>query len=136
MFIREKKNRSGIVSIQIISKCRGRYKVAKTIGCATEQHKIDQLKLQARSKAVDNLIAGLKIQTENMKNKERENRGKIAFVVPTQQKYVISVERQQKIKEELYLYLLNKKEENEPVGCHHFRNTAPQPGRTVEKRTV
>ena len=72
MFIREKKNRSGIVSIQIISKCRGRYKVAKTIGCATEQHKIDQLKLQARSKAVDNLIAGLKIQTENMKNKERK----------------------------------------------------------------
>jgi hypothetical protein len=135
MFIREKKNRSGIVSIQIISKCRGRYKVAKTIGCATEQHKIDQLKLQARSKAVDNLIAGLKIQTENMKNKERENRGKIAFV-PTQQKYVISVERQQKIKEELYLYLLNKKEENEPVGCHYLRNTAPQPGRTVEKRTA
>ena len=89
----------------------------------------------AISKAVDNLIAGLKIQTENMKNKERENRGKIAFV-PTQQKYVISVERQQKIKEELYLYLLNKKEENEPVGCHHFRNTAPQPGRTVEKRAA
>lgn len=89
----------------------------------------------AISKAVDNLIAGLKIQTENMKNKERETRGKISFV-PTQQKYVISVERQQKIKEELYLYLLNKKEENEPVGCHHFRNTAPQPGRTVEKRTV
>lgn len=48
MFIREKKNRSGSVSIQIISKVRGKYKVVKTIGCATERHKIDQLKLQAK----------------------------------------------------------------------------------------
>lgn len=64
------------------------------------------------SKAVDNLIAGLKIQTENMRRKEQKNRGKIS-TVPMQQKYVTSIERQQKIKEELYLYLLNKKEENE-----------------------
>ena len=64
------------------------------------------------SKAVDNLIAGLKIQIDNMKRKEQRNRGKIS-TVPMQQKYVTSIERQQKIKEELYLYLLNKKEENE-----------------------
>jgi len=35
MFVRKKKNKSGSVSIQIISKNRGKYKVIKTIGCAT-----------------------------------------------------------------------------------------------------
>lgn len=64
------------------------------------------------SKAVDNLIAGLKIQIENMRQKEISTRGKIS-TVPMQHKYITSIERQQKIKEELYLYLLNKKEENE-----------------------
>lgn len=64
------------------------------------------------SKAVDNLIAGLKIQIENMRQKEVLTRGKIS-TVPMQHKYITSIERQQKIKEELYLYLLNKKEENE-----------------------
>ena len=48
MFIREKKNSSGSISIQVISKSRGNYKVLKTVGCGTTRHEIDQLKTVAR----------------------------------------------------------------------------------------
>jgi len=48
MFIREVKNRSGSVSVQVISKARGVYRVLKTIGCGTTRHEIDHLKLAAR----------------------------------------------------------------------------------------
>jgi len=48
MYIRKLRNRSGSVSVQVIQKVRGRYKVVKTIGCATEQHVIEQLESQAR----------------------------------------------------------------------------------------
>jgi hypothetical protein len=37
MFIREKKNKSGTISIQIISKKNGKYKVIETIGCAKDE---------------------------------------------------------------------------------------------------
>ena len=48
MFIRQKKNKSGSVSVQIISKHRGRYKVEKTIGSSTSQEHITILVYQAR----------------------------------------------------------------------------------------
>ncbi|MFP4019336.1 MAG: transposase, partial [Bacteroidales bacterium] len=43
MFVRRLKNRSGSTSIQIINKARGKYKVVKTVGCATTQQEIDRL---------------------------------------------------------------------------------------------
>ncbi len=36
MYIRKKKNKSGVVSIQIIDKSTGAYRVLQTIGSATE----------------------------------------------------------------------------------------------------
>lgn len=43
MFLRKLKNRSGSISIQIISKSTGKYKVIKTIGCSNNEQ--DTLKL-------------------------------------------------------------------------------------------
>lgn len=43
MFTRKKRNRSGSVSVQIISKSTGKYKVLKTIGCAHTEQEIEKL---------------------------------------------------------------------------------------------
>jgi transposase len=43
MFVRPKKNASGSVSIQIISKARGWYKVVKTLGFATTRQEVERL---------------------------------------------------------------------------------------------
>ena len=48
MFVRQKKNKSGSVSIQIISKARGKYKVLQTIGSSFDPQKISSLADQAR----------------------------------------------------------------------------------------
>ena len=47
MFYRRKKNKSGSVSIQIISKHQGIYKVIQTIGCAFDEQEIVVLEHQA-----------------------------------------------------------------------------------------
>ncbi|MDH6305596.1 tyrosine-protein kinase Etk/Wzc [Parabacteroides sp. PH5-13] len=66
---------------------------------------------QSILRAVDNLIVGLDIKIRNVRAREQQTVQRIS-AVPTQQKEVLTIERQQKIKEELYLYLLNKREEN------------------------
>ncbi len=43
MFLRKKKNNSGSVSIQIISKSRGKYKVVKTVGSGKTEQEIQKL---------------------------------------------------------------------------------------------
>ena len=48
MFVRKKKNASGSQSVQVIQKFRGKYKVVKTIGCATARHEIERLEQLGR----------------------------------------------------------------------------------------
>jgi transposase len=48
MFIRQKKNKSGSISVQLISKHGGKYKVEKTIGSGSSQEQITVLLHQAR----------------------------------------------------------------------------------------
>lgn len=48
MFVRQKKNKSGSVSVQIISKSNGKYKVVKSLGSSTSSETIFSLVLKAK----------------------------------------------------------------------------------------
>jgi hypothetical protein len=48
MFIRKNKNRNNSISVQIISKHRGKYKVVKTIGTGKTEQQIEFLYQRAR----------------------------------------------------------------------------------------
>lgn len=48
MFVRKIRNRSGSVSVQIISKNGGRYRIIETVGISKNPEKIKKLVIQAK----------------------------------------------------------------------------------------
>ena len=98
--------------------------------------------LQSMRKAIitsiDNLIVTLNAQIKSAQQEEQRTTSHIA-ASPTQAKYLLSVERQQKVKEALYLFLLQKREENElsqAFTAYNTRIITPPYGKTAPTAPV
>ena len=62
--------------------------------------------------SIDNAIVSLSTTINNMERKEKTNTARVSET-PKQAKFLLSAERKQKVQESLYVFLLQKREENE-----------------------
>lgn len=70
-----------------------------------------QMLKEAILTSIDNLCRGLEISKSDITKKEREYNSKI-YKVPERERRYVEIKRQQEIKEKLYIYLYQKREEN------------------------
>lgn len=89
-------------------------------------------------RSLDNQIDLLNGQIANLEKIEKKTTSQIA-ASPSQAKYLLSVERQQKVKESLYLFLLQKREENElsqAFTAYNTRLISPPDGSSIPTAPV